>query len=79
MRTTAAPDLAGRVARCSYSDCLSNVRVSRDRGQCGSIQYGEVPNGKRRAEAPSSFDLPFFEHRPDREYDDYYCGCWGWS
>lgn len=23
--------------------------------------------------------LPFFEAQPDREYDKYYCGCWGWE
>ena len=28
---------------------------------------------------PSSSDLWFFEHRPDEEYDLYYCGCWGWD
>jgi len=28
---------------------------------------------------PSSYDLPFFEHRPDHEFDDYYNGCRGWD
>lgn len=28
---------------------------------------------------PSSWDLPFFRYRPDKEYDEYYCGCWGWD
>lgn len=23
--------------------------------------------------------LPFFEARPDKETDSYYCGCWGWD
>lgn len=23
--------------------------------------------------------LPFFEHRPDQEFDSYYCGCRGWD
>lgn len=27
----------------------------------------------------SSPDLPFFEHRPDKETDGYYCGCMGWD
>ena len=27
----------------------------------------------------SSWDLPFFKHNPDREFDSYYCGCWGWN
>lgn len=28
---------------------------------------------------PSSFELPFFQHRPDRKSDTFYCGCWGWD
>lgn len=27
----------------------------------------------------SSFDLPFFDYRKDRETDEYYCGCFGWD
>lgn len=27
----------------------------------------------------SSFDLAFFEYRPDKETDLYYCGCRGWD
>jgi hypothetical protein len=27
----------------------------------------------------SSFDLAFFKHRPDRDTDAYYCGCFGWD
>ena len=23
--------------------------------------------------------LAFFIHRPDKEFDEYYCGCYGWS
>lgn len=29
------------------------------------------------SEQPASVDLWFFEHRPDREYDEYYCACRG--
>lgn len=25
----------------------------------------------------SSYNLPFFEHRPEREFDSFYCGCGG--
>lgn len=28
---------------------------------------------------PSDSSLPFFEHRPNHEYDRYYCGCYGWD
>lgn len=27
----------------------------------------------------SRWDLPFFKHNPDREFDSYYCGCYGWK
>lgn len=27
----------------------------------------------------SSLDLAFFEHKPDAEFDRYYCGCYGWD
>ena len=30
-------------------------------------------------ETRSSTDLPFFEYRPDRPHDSYYCGCRGWE
>lgn len=32
--------------------------------------------GRNRPSAPS---LPFFEYRPDKDYDSYYCGCYGWD
>jgi hypothetical protein len=28
---------------------------------------------------PSDMDLAFFEHRPSRPTDLYYCGCKGWD
>mgnify|MGYP001624990801 CR=1 len=27
----------------------------------------------------SKWTLPFFEYRPDKECDEYYCGCGGWD
>lgn len=30
-------------------------------------------------EVPSDYSLPFFEYRPNKEYDKYYCGCRGWD
>lgn len=24
-------------------------------------------------------NLPFFEAKPDKDYDTYYCGCYGWD
>ena len=28
---------------------------------------------------PSAPILAFFQYQPDREYDSYYCGCYGWD
>ena len=30
-------------------------------------------------EVDSSWDLPFFEYKPDEEFDEYYDGSWGWD
>ena len=27
----------------------------------------------------SSWGLAFFQHKPNEEYDEYYCGCYGWD
>lgn len=27
----------------------------------------------------SNWNLPFFEYRPNEEYDRFYCGCYGWD
>jgi len=42
-------------------------------GRMAHCSYG------KHAIRPSSTDLAFFEHRPDCEYDVYYCGCFGWN
>lgn len=41
-----------------------------------SYKYGKLGvHGKVK----SSSDLAFFQHLPDQEYDQYYCGCYGWD
>lgn len=66
---TQAPSLEGRTARCSYA------------GGSGEKHGG---GGQYRGQQfdstwPSSSNLPFFSHRPDRSEDEFYCGCWGWD
>ena len=34
---------------------------------------------KRHGEVDSSPNLAFFEYRPERQEDIYYCGCRGWD
>ncbi len=57
-------DLTGRKARCAY--------------------YGKTFTHQGRkitctSESESSTSLPFFKHKPESKYDEYYCGCWGWD
>jgi hypothetical protein len=57
-------DLTGRKARCVY--------------------YGKTFTHQGRtvtctSENKSSTSLPFFKHKPESEFDEYYCGCWGWD
>jgi len=76
------PDLTGRIARCSCRagpGCEANARASQKRFRGGEVQYGAVPAGGKTAEAPSSTELPFFQHKPDESVDSYYCGCMGWG
>lgn len=59
---------------------------------CGVIeQANEQPNLEGRQAkcsqhksgipqpVPSKTNLAFFEYLPDREFDSFYCGCWGWD
>ena len=32
-----------------------------------------------KSQVPSSTELAFFRHSPDREFDTYYCGHGGWD
>jgi len=40
-------------------------------------RFAECPDCK--AERPSSPNLAFFMHQPQRPKDRYYCGCLGWN
>lgn len=31
------------------------------------------------AEKPSDPEAAFFRHHPERDADEYYCGCYGWD
>ena len=68
----AAPELAGRSARCTYRSCKTYLAKYRD------THYGEL-RGDGRSYAPSDLKLPFFKSKPTEEYDEYFCGCMGWD
>lgn len=66
------PDLTGRIAKCHYKSCKVNLERKRD------THYGKLDESGRSF-APSSLDLPFFEYKPTKEFDEYFCGCMGWD
>lgn len=41
--------------------------------------YLRTRNGREHTPMPSRWNAAFFEHRPDDDYDRYYCGCYGWG
>ncbi len=58
---------------CGVHDCTEVAAVEPDlTGRKARCSYG----GK---EVPSCSTLAFFKHRPTMEYDEYYCGCFGWD
>jgi len=65
------PDLSGRRARCSFYGRTSTGR-SHESTTC---QWHEPC----LCEKPSDLALPFFSYRPDRDFDEFYCGCHGWD
>jgi hypothetical protein len=67
-----SPDLTGRMAKCSYYGSIPSGRNHSSNYGC---EYGKPCLCKQ----PSSTDLPFFTQHPDREFDEFYCGCWGWD
>lgn len=54
-------------------ECKGNEGLEGREARCS--YYGKNCHSK----TASSWDLAFFSHRPDKEYDEYYCGCWGWD
>lgn len=67
-----SPDLSDRKARCSYYGSVPEGRLHES-------NYGCFRGEKCMCEVPSSTDLPFFSHNPLNQYDQMYCGCWGWD
>lgn len=62
-----APDLKGRKARCG------NYGRATYKNECDDCVH--VCQHERK----SSVDLAFFSHKPNEEYDEFYCGCHGWD
>lgn len=78
-----------KMMKCGHSD---NARTEDGKPACAICSCREVDDEQpdltgRKAVCcyscgsvrDSSFDLAFFKHRPDRDTDAYYCGCFGWD
>lgn len=65
------PDLTGRIARCAYH----GAAASRNKNECSTCKRGEPC----KCERPSDMRLAFFEYKPTKPFDTFYCGCGGWD
>jgi hypothetical protein len=78
-----APDLSKRRARCFHYGQTGTYHRGRG-ADCGwnAVPEGETikpVNGICMCEVKSSMNLPFFEYKANKEFDEFYCGCWGWD
>jgi hypothetical protein len=68
---------------CVICGCYEVAETKPDlTGRFAKCSYRNKRNGQPHTDkdiVPSSYDLPFFEYKPNEKYDEYYCGCWGWS
>ena len=76
--TTGESHKAGsRIPCCCICSCYEVADVLPDltgrKARCsgGHIGEGGIEN--------SDTTLAFFKYCPDKPYDEYYCGCWGWN
>lgn len=67
-------DPGARMVHTDPPDLSSRLmRCSYLRGQNGQ------PCDARTNPRPSDTRAAFFAHKPDQEFDEFYCGCWGWD
>lgn len=76
----ALASLVGRMARCSYYNGRWKPGPSIGGCCCDDCRKREPQQGRAcKCEQPSSPDLAFFTHHPEKPYDEFYCGCHGWD
>ena len=74
-------------AKCSQSNGIKYDPPVDSCAICGCMEVAETPNLEGRIAkcsygcnpVPSKVGLAFFKHQPDKEFDQYYCGCYGWD
>lgn len=60
-----------------HDTSVAEIQPSLD-GRTAKCAYNN-PHGKCKSEKPSDTNLAFFEYQPNKEFDMYYCGCYGWD
>lgn len=71
-----------RTARCSYYG--KKVELMPANGSLFDCKesdrcFCERPSDMKMWSAGVKVRLPFYNDKPEREFDDFYCGCQGWS
>ena len=58
---------------CAICGCyeIADVDVDLEGRKAKCSECGKITD--------SNINLPFFMYQPEEEYDDYYCGCFGWD
>lgn len=61
------------IPSCCIHDCIEVAYTQPDlKGRKAICCYCKT-------EVDSKLSLPFFEYKPDKDRDAYYCGCRGWD
>lgn len=70
-----------RLARCSYyGQKVERMPANGSLYGCEERCDCEMPSNTKMVHAGGKeTTLPFFSHKPEREFDDFYCGCQGWN
>jgi hypothetical protein len=62
-----------KIPCCGIHDCITpSEEMPSLEGREAKCSYGD-----RIVE--SNYNLAFFRYKPNKEYDEYYCGCYGWD
>jgi hypothetical protein len=58
-------------------ECKGNEGLEGRKARC--VYFPPRRGYTCKGEVDSRWELPFFKYQPDKPYDEYYCGCWGWD
>lgn len=77
------PDLSERRARCAYYGKPTSKKKWRSTNEsnhgCRDKEVCDCEEPSDGGERWAKHGLAFFKHKPDRDFDEFYCGCHGWD